>query len=242
MLTISKQNGKLHEIADKLGWKHVQVVAVDLPAGFTCPAAALCQTFANRRTGRQTKGKKQEFSCFASDLEARYTNVRNAHWHNFDCIRPLLRDVQAMADLIEASLFPPIHPKSRKLPVKVVRIHASGDFFSKSYYEAWVEVTRRRPNVLFFAYTKEYPLMKEYRPPNFALTLSKGGDYDDIARAEGYFQEEERGDDGKHPSCTVVKDAKEAAKLGLPVACATPTSPDDLEYIVANRSFAIILH
>jgi len=219
MLTLSKQNSKLNELAKSLGLKRSQVISIDLPAGFTCPAAALCQTYANRHTGKQTKGRHHQFSCYASDLEARYKNVRAAHWRNWDALVPHMKDPGAMADIIDGSI-----PDN----VRVVRIHSSGDFFNKEYYQAWVIVATRRPDVIFFGYTKVYPLLKESRPDNLKLVYSHGGTFDDSAVDV--------------PTSYVVKDAQEARDMALPVACPTPTDPSDYEFILSQRSFAIILH
>ena len=38
--------------------------------------------------------------------------------------------------------------------VKLLRIHASGDFFSADYIEAWREIVKASPAVLFWTYTK----------------------------------------------------------------------------------------
>ena len=42
--------------------------------------------------------------------------------------------------------------------INIVRIHASGDFYSKKYFEKWLRIALtlklRRKNILFFAYTK----------------------------------------------------------------------------------------
>jgi hypothetical protein len=40
--------------------------------------------------------------------------------------------------------------------VKTVRIHATGDFFSRDYLNMWKDIIRRNPGVVFWSYTKEY--------------------------------------------------------------------------------------
>jgi hypothetical protein len=50
-----------------------------------------------------------------------------------------------MTDLILQSL-PPGAP--------VVRVHTGGDFFSQRYFDAWLEVSRQRPQTTFYFYTK----------------------------------------------------------------------------------------
>ncbi len=39
--------------------------------------------------------------------------------------------------------------------VKTIRIHATGDFFSRAYLEMWKEIVKENPGVTFWTYTKE---------------------------------------------------------------------------------------
>lgn len=75
--------------------------------------------------------------------------------------------------------------KRRK--VSRLRIHDSGDFYSKQYRDAWYTIMMRNPLVEFYAYTKALPLFKcpNDRPVNFTVIFSEGGTRDtdiDITR------------------------------------------------------------
>lgn len=63
-----------------------------------------------------------------------------------------------------------------------VRVHDSGDFFSREYLRAWLRIMRDRPYTGFYAYTKEVAMfrdMVEPRPPeNFLWVYSYGGTQD----------------------------------------------------------------
>lgn len=70
---------------------------------------------------------------------------------------------------------------------KIVRIHDSGDFYSRSYLMAWSDIASRCPEVSFYAYTKMIPLFKPspgsgLRPPflptNMKIVFSYGGKFD----------------------------------------------------------------
>jgi len=68
---------------------------------------------------------------------------------------------------------------------KAVRIHDSGDFFSDEYLLAWIDIARRTPDVLFYAYTKEVPMFQRISaefvfPENFRYLFSMGGKYDHL--------------------------------------------------------------
>jgi hypothetical protein len=159
LLKFFKGNAKLGE----------NIYTFSLPAGYTCPAAKLCQSFANRQSGRITDGKDMQFRCFAASQESTYPSVRAARWHNFDLLKSL--DMNAMFKLINRSL---------PMDAEIVRIHVSGDYFSAEYLNAWLFVARMHPDVLFYSYTKSVHFIPSNIPDNFRITCSEGGKYDDM--------------------------------------------------------------
>lgn len=215
-LTYSIGNEKLLVMAKSLGLKSNQVTSFDLPAGHTCPAADMCKSFANRETGKITDGDNCKFRCYASSMEARYTATRKAHWRNYDALRKL--SLEKMVELILSSI-----PRT----VKIVRIHASGDFFSKRYFQAWVKVAELCPDVTFFGYTKILPYVNADKPDNFRLIYSFGGKMDSKVTCE--------------PVAYVVKNVAEAIERGLHPAC-IDNPADDFEMIMQGRTFALCLH
>lgn len=61
-----------------------------------------------------------------------------------------------------------------------IRIHDSGDFFSRAYYHAWIEVAESCPDLIFYAYTKSIPFLDwNLHPGNFRIVQSIGGKRDD---------------------------------------------------------------
>lgn len=212
----SVSNSKMHKLAGLLGFKKSQLVAFDLPAGFTCPMAHLCQSYANRETGKITDGKHAQFRCYAASLESAFTTVRKNHWANFEALRGL--STIEMADLLSENL-----PKN----VKVVRVHASGDFFSKDYFDAWVLVASRFPEISFFGYTKVLPYVKAPKSDNFNLVYSFGGKMDALVTDE--------------PVSYVVGSIADAISKGLEVSCEVHPA-DDYNFIMARKSFALVVH
>jgi len=118
-----------------------------LPAGHACPFAHLCRSKANRDTGRITDGPHTQFRCYEASDEARHSSVRRSRWRNLRALQAA-KTTAGMAQLILASLSP---------YAGNVRIHVGGDFYSQEYFDAWLEVARRRPRTLFYAYTKSLP-------------------------------------------------------------------------------------
>jgi hypothetical protein len=217
MLKFSFGNSKLIELSEHLGLAKKQVVGFDLPAGYTCKCAKLCKSFSNRKTGKITDGQGMQFRCYAASTEAAFTAARNAHWHNFDELHGA--NFADMVKTIDASL-----PEG----VKVVRIHASGDYFCKEYFQAWIKIAQIHPEIIFFGYTKilNYVNIARYLGlPNFKLQYSFGGTMDELVTDE--------------PTTKVIPTVADAE--GLPVACQINPA-DDFDYIMAGVSFAIALH
>jgi hypothetical protein len=200
------------------------VFTFSLPSGHTCPFAAACLAKADRVSGKVTDGPHTQFRCFSASQEAVYPSVRDARWRNLEALKGL--SVNAMADLIAEQL---------PLRARKVRVHVAGDFFNQSYFDAWLEVARRRPDVLFYWYSKSLRLwvarLEEvgdgHMPgtvPNFVPTASEGGKDDHLIELHGLR------------SAVVVFSEQEAVNLGLTI------DHDDSHAMHHGESFALILH
>lgn len=58
----------------------------------------------------------------------------------------------------------------------IIRIHSSGDFYSREYIAKWLLIIESLPHVQFYAYTKSFKMF-DYNvlPVNFKLIQSQGG-------------------------------------------------------------------
>lgn len=213
VLSISKGNAKInHPI-------------FSLPAGYTCPFANICKSFASKDgTDFASSGKKikdhGDIRCYAASAEVAYPNVRSGRWKNFDLLQEFKGDVNGMADLIDRSL--------RYFgEMQLFRIHESGDFYSQDYFDAWLQAIIKHPNIKFYAYTKALPFwiarLNEI-PENFKLTASKGGTHDELIEKYGLKQ------------AVIVNTPEEAAELKLPI------DVDDSLAYNSDDSFALLLH
>jgi hypothetical protein len=150
------------------------ITIFSLPAGYTCPAADICKSKAVQKddgTWTVKDGKNMKFRCYAASDESRYVSTRNNRWRNFNLLKNLSKD--DMVALIKQSLPPSV----------LVRIHESGDFFSQTYFDSWLQVAIDTPNVEFYAYTKSINYWMERAeliPQNFTLTASQGGKWDSL--------------------------------------------------------------
>ena len=228
LLKFSKSNGKL---SNRL--------IFSIPAGYSCPHAGKCHTFALRDTGKIVDNphgcsESLEFRCFAAMAEARFPTVRESRWRNFDLLKAA-RDIYikdhpetktkyylAIRNLIIESLDAQPHRD-------IVRIHESGDFWISHYMKAWMLAAECNPNQKFYAYTKSLNYWFDLRneiPDNFYLTASHGGDldhmipqYPDVFKRVAY----------------VVYSEQEAADRGLEI-------DHDDSHCFGDKPFALLVH
>jgi hypothetical protein len=214
LLKFGEPNAKLKKMLKELSLK---LKTFTLPAGWSCPAAKDCLSRANRETGKIQDGPDTEFRCFAASAEATYPSLRKMVWHNFGLLKDALVDgVDACADLICASL-----------PDKfdIMRVHVGGDYFSKKYLQAWIEVAKRNPEKIFYSYSKSLHFFKEFAlPENLVLTASRGGKHDNLIDLHGWKE------------ALVVYSEQEATDKGLEI------DHDDTHAAFGKENFALLIH
>jgi hypothetical protein len=104
--------------------------------------------------------------CYAMRQHYCRDNVKEALARNYR--ETLLKDFVAVMGGWIRSVF-----------ARVVRVHASGEFYSDEYVRKWVTIAKRNPKVVFFSYTRSwrdpdvYLALKELAAlPNFVLWWS----------------------------------------------------------------------
>jgi hypothetical protein len=110
-----------------------------------------------------------------------------------------------------------------------VRVHESGDYFTFSYFKAWMIVASMHPQLKFYSYTKSlHHLLNGAKqgliPNNFTFTASYGGQFDHLIQEH------------KLKNVTIVMDDSEAIKDGRPV------DHDDSHALAATGNFSIVIH
>lgn len=119
----------------------------------TCPMAGICA-----------------IGCYAKQGAYAWSNVQQAYEN-----RLALSQTPEFVSVIVAEI------KRRK--IKRVRVHDSGDFYSRIYLNQWIEIARECHDVEFYGYTKMVTLFQEYDaqamiPYNFNFVFSMGGKQD----------------------------------------------------------------
>ncbi|KFZ77130.1 hypothetical protein ED92_39335 [Amycolatopsis sp. MJM2582] len=174
MMTLLRQNSELK----KLGiWNwSLPAFAGKLPDGRnynTCPSAGVCAQ-----------------ACYARNGTYLFPNVKARHQKNLALV---LDDLPGWITAMQKEL------SHNKFTDAWVRIHDSGDFFSRAYLTAWLEVMAARPRTRFYAYTKEVAMFRELveprSPRNFWWVYSYGGTQDhsldpDLDRVADVFADE----------------------------------------------------
>jgi hypothetical protein len=210
----STRQAKLKSVEQWLGKKNIY--SFNLPSGHTCPFALDCMSKSDRVTGKITDGKHTKYRCFSATDEARSPTARNQRWHNFEALRKL--DKNQMVEVISQSI-----PDD----MEVCRIHVSGDFFNQKYFDAWVEIAKLNPLIIFYAYTKSIPYWVnrlDEIPRNLELNSSRGSRVDNLI------------DDYELKTAEVVFSIGEAEKKNLEI--------DHNEYYALNDlgNFALLIH
>ena len=213
-------NAKLRKLSKRLG---VPVYSFDMLSGVTCPGAKDCKSWAEVQEDgarRIADGPDTVFRCFSASQEVAYTNVFDFREENTTAALSLAASspMKCATALVQA------------LPdnAAVIRMHVAGDFKILNYFDAWLEVCNRRPDIRFYAYTKMLPFWVKRRdvlPTNLALTASRGGRWDSLIDEHGFRES------------VVVYSEQQAADLGLEI-----DHDDHHAYSLTGGSFALLIH
>ena len=210
----------------KLQWPYLS-----LPAGYTCPAASVCKSYAAKPgtkfpDGTSIKaGKDREFMCYAARQQAQYSKTagKNA-FTNLTFLQEANKNggVDGMAKLIIDSIKFHGHENS-----KIFRIHEGGDFFSSDYMKAWIQVAKTLSNITFYTHTTSLDFWianKGSMPSNFRLIASM-----DKNNEQTILQHDLR-------YAKVVYSVEEAQQLRLAI------DYDDTLACCGDKSFALLIH
>lgn len=139
--------------------------------------------------------------CYARQGTYRFSNVKAAHQRNLELVLDRLDEwAEMMGSELQARRFRPNGVPRTIAGVDdwttewvesggaAVRIHDSGDFFADDYTNAWLDIARITPDVLFYAYTKEVSrfrrLVEPIAPVNLRWLYSLGGKEDHLLDLE----------------------------------------------------------
>ena len=148
-MNLLTQNSKLKKTGKELG---VRVFNFGIPAyksasgKLTCPMAKDCVKF-----------------CYAKKGAYIWSNVKPAFEKRYE-----LTKTNDFVDAMSAEI-------KRKKP-DYVRVHDSGDYYSKAYLQKWIIIAKQNPSVKFYSYTNMVDMFhKTDLPDNYDVIFSDSG-------------------------------------------------------------------
>ena len=148
-MNLLTQNTKLKKTSKELG---LRVFNFGIPAyksasgKLTCPMADSCVKF-----------------CYAKKGAYIWSNVKPAFEKRYE-----LSKTDKFVDAMNAEI--------RKKKPDYVRVHDSGDYYSRAYLKKWIDIANSNPNVRFYSYTNMIDMMlKTSLPSNYDIIFSDSG-------------------------------------------------------------------
>lgn len=148
-MNLLTQNSKLKRTSKKLG---LRVFNFGIPAyksasgKLTCPMADSCVKF-----------------CYAKKGAYIWSNVKPAFEKRYQ--------LSKTENFVEA-----MNAEIRKKKPDYVRVHDSGDYYSRAYLKKWIDIANSNPNVRFYSYTNMIDMMlKTSLPDNYDIIFSDSG-------------------------------------------------------------------
>jgi hypothetical protein len=148
-MNLLTQNSKLKKTSKELG---LRVFNFGIPAyksasgKLTCPMADACVKF-----------------CYAKKGAYIWSNVQPAFEKRYQ-----LSKTDKFVDAMNAEI--------RKKKPDYVRVHDSGDYYSRAYLKKWIEVAIHNPKVRFYSYTNMIDMiLKTSLPDNYDIIFSDSG-------------------------------------------------------------------
>lgn len=174
LLKFSPANAKLKHLEPLVGGK---VFSFSTLAGVSCPYAKECESKAVLGDNNRLKivdGLHTIFRCFSASQEVIFKRVYEQRKYNMDLLATCGNKVDKLVELIQSSL---------PVKAKCIRLHISGDMTTQNYFDAWLQIAKNNPGVLFYAYTKSVVFwIKRLNNihENMVLTASRGGYKDNL--------------------------------------------------------------
>ena len=149
-MNLLTQNSKIKETSEKLGLK---IFNFSIPAYKSVNGETICK--------------------YAKDC-VKYCYAQKGNYTRFPKIGQLM---EQRYELSKQSIFIGLmNIEIKKKKADAIRIHDSGDFYSKEYLQKWISIAKDNPMVNFYAYTKSLPFFKDIiLPNNMDIIFSVGG-------------------------------------------------------------------
>ena len=197
----------------------------------------LTQNAKMKKTSKENKAKIFNFSIpayrtrsgritcpFAKDC-VKYCYAQKGNYTRFPKIQELMEQKYKISKT--NTFIPLMNEEIRKKKATHIRIHDSGDFYSPTYLQKWLDIATQNTNVIFYAYTKSIKFFIDglKLPKNLKIIFSEGSKTDDLINVN------------KHRHARIFK-----SKELLSAAGYIDASSNDLKAITSNKKVGLVYH
>ena len=197
----------------------------------------LTQNAKMKKTSKENKAKIFNFSIpayrtrsgritcpFAKDC-VKYCYAQKGNYTRFPKIQELMEQKYKISKT--NTFIPLMNEEIRKKKATHIRIHDSGDFYSPTYLQKWLDIATQNTNVIFYAYTKSIKFFIDglKLPKNLKIIFSEGSKTDDLINVN------------KHRHARIFK-----SKELLNAAGYIDASNNDLKAITSNKKVGLVYH
>ena len=197
----------------------------------------LTQNAKMKKTSKENKAKIFNFSIpayktrsgqitcpFAKDC-IKYCYAQKGNYTRFPKVQQLMEQKYKISKT--NTFIPLMNEEIRKKKATHIRIHDSGDFYSPTYLQKWLDIATQNTNVIFYAYTKSIKFFIDglKLPKNLKIIFSEGSKTDDLINVN------------KHRHARIFK-----SKELLSAAGYIDASSNDLKAITSNKKVGLVYH
>ena len=171
------------------------------------------------------KTKEGKVTCPFADSCVKYCYAQKGNYTRFPVVQELMEQKYKISKT--AQFIPLMNEEIRKKKATHIRIHDSGDFYSPTYLQKWVDIATQNNDVIFYAYTKSIKFFIDglKLPKNLKIIFSEGSKTDNLINTS------------KHRHARIFK-----SKELLNAAGYIDASTNDLKAITSNKKVGLVYH
>jgi len=171
------------------------------------------------------KTKEGKITCPFADSCVKYCYAQKGNYTRFPVVQQLMEEKYKISK--KAEFIPLMNEEIRKKKATHIRIHDSGDFYSPTYLQKWVDIATQNKEVIFYAYTKSIKFFINglKLPKNLKIIFSEGSKTDNLINT------------AKHRHARIFKTVEALNASGYINA-----STNDLKAITDNKKVGLVYH
>jgi len=171
------------------------------------------------------KTKSGKITCPFADSCVKYCYAQKGNYTRFPKIAELMEQKYKISKT--NTFIPLMNEEIQKKKATHIRIHDSGDFYSPTYLQKWVDIATQNKDVVFYAYTKSIKFFVDglLLPKNLKIIFSEGSKNDNLINT------------AKDRHARIFK-----SKELLNAAGYIDASTNDLKAITDNKKVGLVYH